>query len=100
MGFEIEKTEIKELIIKGKKQGYLTTADLNDGLPPEFIDPERIEDIISVFNDMGIAFYENEPDAEALLLVQGREEETDDEVTAEELAAALVPISSEFGRTT
>lgn len=101
MGFETEKTEIKTLIAKGKSQGYLTTADLNDGLPPELIDPERIEDIISVFNDMGITVYENQPDAEALLLTaQNGEDSTEDEVTAEELAAALAPMGSEFGRTT
>ncbi|MDF3054993.1 MAG: polymerase, sigma 70 subunit, RpoD [Gammaproteobacteria bacterium] len=96
-----EKAEIKALIIKGKSQGYLTTADLNDGLPPELVDPERIEDIISVFNDMGITVYENQPDAEALLIAaQSNEEDGDDEVAAEELAAALAPISAEFGRTT
>jgi RNA polymerase primary sigma factor len=102
MGFETEKTEIKELISKGKSQGYLTTADLNDGLPPEFVDPERIEDIISVFNDMGITVYENTPDAETLLLAtqDNDEEGGDDDVAAEELAAALAPISAEFGRTT
>jgi RNA polymerase primary sigma factor len=98
-----EKAEIKALIIKGKSQGYLTTADLNDGLPPELVDPECIEDIISVFNDMGIIVYENQPDAETLLIAtqqQSNQEDGDDEVAAEELAAALAPISAEFGRTT
>lgn len=97
-----EKAEIKALIIKGKSQGYLTTADLNDGLPPELVDPECIEDIISIFNDMGITVYENQPDAETLLIAtqQANEEDGDDEVAAEELAAALAPISTEFGRTT
>lgn len=101
MSFETDKSEIKALISKGKSQGYLTTADLNDGLPPEFIDPERIEDIISVFNDMGIAVYEQAPDVASLLLPESSEdEEADEEVVVEELAAALVPVDSEFGRTT
>ena len=101
MSFETEKSEIKALIIKGKSQGFLTTSDLNDGLPPEFIDPERIEDIISVFNSMGIAVYEHQPDVETLLLTESREDqEADEEVVVEELAAALVPVDSEFGRTT
>ncbi|HVV68202.1 MAG TPA: RNA polymerase sigma factor RpoD [Gammaproteobacteria bacterium] len=101
MSFETEKSEIKALIIKGKSQGYLTTADLNDGLPPEFIDPERIEDIISVFNNMGIEVFEQQPDVETLLLTEaGEDQEADEEVVVEELAAALVPVDSEFGRTT
>ena len=99
MSFETDKSEIKALISKGKSQGFLTTADLNDGLPTEFVDPERIEDIISVFNDMGIAVYERTPDVESLLLPESTEEdETDEEI--EELAAALVPGDAEFGRTT
>jgi len=101
MSFETDKSEIKALISKGKSQGFLTTADLNDGLPPELIDPERIEDIISVFNDMGIAVYEQQPDVATLLLPESSEdEEADEEVVVEELAAALVPVDSEFGRTT
>src|SRR5262245_40003637 len=99
MNFETDKSEIKALITKGKAQGYLTTAELNDGLPAEFVDPDRIEDIISVFNDMGIEVYEKAPDMESLLLPESAEDdETDEEV--EELAAALVPADVElFGRT-
>jgi RNA polymerase primary sigma factor len=102
MSFETDKSEIKALIIKGKTRGYLTTADLYDGLPAEFIDPERIEDLISVFKDMGITIYEEEPNVEALLVPESpeeeEEEETDEEVEA--LAAALIPGSAElFGRT-
>lgn len=101
MSFETDKSEIKALIAKGKSQGFLTTSDLNDGLPPEFIDPERIEDIISVFNDMGIAVYDQQPDVDTMLLPEGSEDEgADEEVAVEELAAALVPVDSEFGRTT
>lgn len=99
---ETDKFEIKALISKGKTQGYLTTADLNDGLPPEFVDPERIEDIIGIFNDMGIAVYEQAPDAEAFLLSESTEEKAaaDEETFVEEVAAALVSVDSEFGRTT
>lgn len=99
--FETDKFEIKALISKGKSQGYLTTADLNDGLPAEFVDPERIEDIISIFNDMGIVIYEQAPDAETLLLADSAEEKTTDEETfVDEITAALVSVDSEFGRTT
>ncbi len=99
---ETDKFEIKALITLGKSRGYLTTADLNDGLPPEFIDPERIEDIIGIFNDMGIMVYEQTPDTETLLLTETTEQKTatDEETFVEEVAAALVSVDSEFGRTT
>jgi RNA polymerase primary sigma factor len=100
MSLTRDHSEIKALIIKGKHQGYLTTADLNDGLPPECIDPERIEEIISVFKEMGIEIFDEETqgggDTEILL---NAEEETD-EATAEEVVAALAAADSEFGRTT
>lgn len=93
--------EIKSLISKGKAQGYLTLTDLNDGLPPELVDPERLEDIKVIFNDMGIAVYDQTPDAETLLLTDHDEEKNADEETlVEEVAAALVSVDSEFGRTT
>lgn len=99
---ETDKFEIKALITKGKSQGYLTTSDLNDGLPPEFVDPERIEDIIGIFNDMGIMVYEQTPDTETLLLTETTEQKTasDEETFVEEVTAALVSVDSEFGRTT
>ncbi len=98
---ETDKFEIKALISKGKSQGYLTWAELNDGLPPEFANPERIEDIVVIFNDMGIEIYDQAPDAQTLLLGQNTEEKTTDEETfVEEVAAALVSVDSEFGRTT
>jgi RNA polymerase primary sigma factor len=98
---ETDKFEIKALISKGKSQGYLTWAELNDGLPPEFANPERIEDIVVIFNDMGIEIYDQAPDAQTLLLAQNTEEKTADEETfVEEVAAALVSVDSEFGRTT
>jgi RNA polymerase primary sigma factor len=98
---ETDKFEIKALISKGKAQGYLTWAELNDGLPPEFANPERIEDIIIIFNDMGIEIYDSAPDAQTLLLAENTEEKTTDEETfVEEVAAALVSVDSEFGRTT
>lgn len=98
---ETDKFEIKALISKGKSQGYLTWAELNDGLPPEFANPERIEEVVVIFNDMGIEIYDQAPDAQTLLLAQNSEEKTTDEETfVEEVAAALVSVDSEFGRTT
>ena len=97
MDQEQQRSRLKELIAKGKEQGYLTYAEVNDHLPPDIADPEQIEDIISMINDMGIRVAEVAPDAEELLLADN---EATDEVAAEEVASALASVDSEFGRTT
>src|SRR5579872_2594122 len=97
MDQEQQRSSLKELIAKGKEQGYLTYAEVNDHLPPDIADPEQIEDIISMINDMGIRVAEVAPDAEELLLADN---EATDEVAAEEVASALASVDSEFGRTT
>ena len=88
---------LKNLIAKGKEQGYLTYAEVNDHLPNSIVDPEQIEDIISMINDMGIVVHEQAPDEESLLM---SETAATDEDVAEEAAAALASVDSEFGRTT
>jgi len=97
MDQEQQRSRLKELIAKGKEQGYLTYAEVNDHLPPDIADPEQIEDIISMINDMGIRVAEVAPDAEELLLADN---EVADEAAAEEVASALASVDSEFGRTT
>jgi RNA polymerase primary sigma factor len=92
-----QQSRLKELIGKGKDQGFLTYAEVNDHLPDGIVDPEQIEDIIRMINDMGIAVHEQAPDTDSLLLTD--KTATDDEV-AEEAAAALASVDSEFGRTT
>ena len=96
MNQEQQKSRLKELIARGKEQGYLTYAEVNDHLPADITDPEQIEDIISMINDMGIRVSEEAPEAEELLLV---EEAAADEVTAEEVATVLA-VDTELGRTT
>ncbi|MCW8983635.1 MAG: RNA polymerase sigma factor RpoD, partial [Gammaproteobacteria bacterium] len=93
---EQQKSQIKLLIAKGKEQGYLTYAEVNDHLPSDIVEPEQIEDIISMINDMGITVYETAPDADELLMA----EKSTDEDAAEEAAAALASVESELGRTT
>ena len=88
---------LKLLIARGKEQGFLTYAEVNDHLPSEIVDPEQIEDIVNMINDMGIMVHEKAPDAEALLL---SEPVVADEEAAEEAAAALATVDAEFGRTT
>ena len=92
-----QQSRLKELIAKGKEQGFLTYAEVNDHLPDDISDPEQIEDIIRMINDMGITVYEAAPDADELLTT---EENTADELAAEEAAAALAAVETEAGRTT
>ncbi|OGT48045.1 MAG: RNA polymerase sigma factor RpoD [Gammaproteobacteria bacterium RIFCSPHIGHO2_12_FULL_41_20] len=97
MNQEQQKSRLKELIARGKEQGYLTYAEVNDHLPADIADPEQIEDIISMINDMGIRVSEDAPEAEELLLVEN--EAAADEVSAEEVATVLA-VDTELGRTT
>lgn len=90
---------LKALIAKGKEQNYLTYAEVNDHLPESISDPDQVEDIIQMINDMGIKVYETAPDADALLLNDGDEGGTD-ELAAAEAAAALAAVENEAGRTT
>ncbi len=98
---ERRRQRLKTLIKMGKDRGYLTFAEINDHLPENVVDPEAIEGIISTFNDMGVAVYEQAPDAEALLLSDNvvTVASDDDEVEAA-AEAALSTVDSDFGRTT
>jgi hypothetical protein len=92
------QSQLKLLIAKGKEQGYLTYGEVNDHLPSDIVDPEQIEDIVNMINDMGITVFEKAPDAESLLLSDSAVSTDDD--AADEAAAALATVDSEFGRTT
>jgi len=94
------RQELKTLIKMGKTRGFLTHQEINDHLPEKLVNEEILEAIISMLNDMGIAVYEQAPDA-ATLLIQGSSTATSTEEEAEEAAeAALSTVDSEFGRTT
>lgn len=93
-----QQSRIKELIARGREQGYLTYAEVNDHLPEDISDPDQVEDIIQMINDMGINVFENAPDAEQLLITTG--ESTTDEIAAAEAAAALAAVETEQHRTT
>ncbi|MEE9328166.1 MAG: RNA polymerase sigma factor RpoD [Cocleimonas sp.] len=94
----VEATGLKALILKGKEQGYLTYAEVNDHLPDSIVDPEQIEEIVTTIGDMGIKVYEKAPDEDTLVLAE-ETTDTDDEA-AEEAAAALTNVDNDFGRTT
>ncbi|MBP6534326.1 MAG: RNA polymerase sigma factor RpoD [Arenimonas sp.] len=94
------KSEIEELIAKGMDQGYLTLADVNDHLPEDLIDPDEMENIISMINDMGIMVHESAPDIESLLLSGRSSGSSVDVVAAEEAVAVLSSLDNEAGRTT
>ncbi|HCF2094329.1 TPA: RNA polymerase sigma factor RpoD [Pseudomonas aeruginosa] len=91
-----QQSRLKELIARGREQGYLTYAEVNDHLPEDISDPEQVEDIIRMINDMGINVFETAPDVDALLLAEA----DTDEAAAEEAAAALAAVESDIGRTT
>ncbi|HUF74203.1 MAG TPA: RNA polymerase sigma factor RpoD [Gammaproteobacteria bacterium] len=92
------QSQLKLLIAKGKEQGYLTYGEVNDHLPSDIVDPEQIEDIVNMINDMGITVYEKASDAESQILSDNAVSNDDD--AADEAAAALATVDSEFGRTT
>jgi RNA polymerase primary sigma factor len=94
-----QQTKIKELISKGKEQGYLTYAEVNDHLPEGIVDSDQIEDIINMITEMGIVVQEQPPDEDSLSLSDDENQSTDDDA-AEEAAQALVTVDQEFGRTT
>ena len=95
---ETQQSRIKDLIARGKEQGYLTYAEVNDHLPDDISDPDQIEEIIQMINDMGIRVYETAPDAEEILMTDG--DSSADEMAAAEAAAALAAVETEAGRTT
>src|SRR5580700_5189381 len=95
---EDRQSQLKLLIARGKEQGYLTYAQVNDHLPSEIVDPEQIEDIVNTINDMGIPVYEKAPDTESLLASEPSAPA--DEEAIEEAAAALAALDAELGRTT
>ncbi|HIO97862.1 MAG TPA: hypothetical protein EYG71_08060 [Leucothrix sp.] len=93
-----QQSSLKTLITKGKEQGYLTYAEVNDHLPDSIVDPEQIDEIVTMIGDMGIKVFEKAPDEDTLLLNE-EAADTDDEA-AEAAAAALTSVDNDFGRTT
>ena len=95
-----QQSQLKDLITKGKEQGFLTYAQVNDHLPDDSVAPEQIEDIINMINDRGISVHEKAPDADSLILNDEATTDTDDDTAADEAAAALAAVETEIGRTT
>ena len=93
-----QQSRLKDLIARGKDQGYLTYAEVNDHLPEDISDPDQVEDIIQMINDMGIQVFEVAPDADELLMAEG--DASADDIAAAEAAAALAAVETEAGRTT
>ena len=97
MPSDSQQSRLKDLIARGKEQGYLTYSEVNDHLPEDIADPDQVEDIIRMINDMGIQVVETAPDSDSLLMSDG---DSTDEVAAAEAAAALAAVETEAGRTT
>ena len=98
MDQEQNQSQLKQLIAKGKDQGFLTYSEVNDHLPPGIVEPDQIEDIVRMINDMGIMVHETAPDLIDQTLTDSIV--SDDEDAEEAAAAALASVDSEFGRTT
>ncbi|WP_275401766.1 RNA polymerase sigma factor RpoD [Salinicola corii] len=96
MAGNAQQSRLKELIARGKEQGFLTYAEVNDHLPEDIADPDQVEDIISMINDMGINVVEEAPDEDTLMM----SDDSTDESAAEEAVAALAAVESDVGRTT
>ncbi|KVU67695.1 RNA polymerase subunit sigma [Burkholderia ubonensis] len=97
---EERRVKLRALIKLGKERGFLTYAEINDHLPDNFTETEALEGIIGTFNDMGVAVYEQAPDAETLLLNDNAPAASSDDEVEEEAEVALSTVDSEFGRTT
>ncbi|ASL75449.1 MULTISPECIES: RNA polymerase sigma factor RpoD [Ralstonia solanacearum species complex] len=97
---EARRQKLKALIKLGKSRGYLTYAEINDHLPDDMVDAESMDTLVATLNDIGIAVYEQAPDAETLLLNDNAPSVTTEEEAEEEAEAALSTVDSEFGRTT
>jgi len=98
MNQDQQQSQLKQLIAKGKQQGYLTYTEVNDHLPGDIVDPEQIEEIIGMINDMGIQVHEVAPDEDAIISTDSAVTTDDDDAAAE--VAALASVDAEFGRTT
>ncbi len=97
---KLRRDRLKTLIKLGKTRGYLTHGEINDHLPDKLIDAETLEVVISMLNDMGVAVYEQTPDAEALIITDNAPTGSSEEEAEEAAEAALSTVDSEFGRTT
>ena len=98
--YEARRNRLKQLIKLGKDRGYLTFGEINDHLPDDLVDAEAIDGIISTFSDMGIAVYDQAPDAETLLMSENAPMASSDDDVEDEAEAALTTVDSDFGRTT
>ena len=94
------RERLKKLIKLGKTRGYLTHGEISDHLPDKLVDAETLEVVVNMLNDMGVAVYEQTPDAETLLLSNTAPSAATEEEAEEEAEAALSTVDSEFGRTT
>ncbi len=92
-------SQVAALISRGKEQGYLTYAEVNDHLPDSITESEQIEDIIQMLQDVGIPVHERAPESDDTMF-DGNNAEATDEVAEEEAAAVLASVESEPGRTT
>ncbi|WP_407275640.1 RNA polymerase sigma factor RpoD [Halothiobacillus sp. DCM-1] len=98
--YEDQQASIESLIARGREQGYLTYAEINDYLPEGLIDPDQLEEIVGALQDMGIRVAEAAPDSDELNLADEPAVATDEDATEEVVAVLASQVDAEFGRTT
>ena len=94
------RQRLKALIKLGKTRGYLTHGEISDHLPDKLVDAETLEVVVATLNDLGVAVYEQTPDAESLIITDNAPAGSTEEEAEEAAEAALSTVDSEFGRTT
>eukprot|EP01030_Chromulinospumella_sphaerica_P006569 gene6569-6425_t len=94
------RERLKALIKLGKTRGYLTNGEISDHLPDKLVDAETLEVVVATLNDLGVAVYEQTPDAESLIITDNAPTGSTEEEAEEAAEAALSTVDSEFGRTT
>ena len=92
---DIENNGLRELIEKGREQGFITFADINDFLPEDVSDPDQLDEVIQTINDLGLQVLENAPE-EGSDAMEAINQPVAPEPTENEMGA----IESEVGRTT
>jgi RNA polymerase primary sigma factor len=84
---EKEKTPFQILLEKGKNDGFITYAELNENLPEGIIEADRLDEIVEMISDLGIVVQEHAPKSEELAANQANQD-------------AINPIENEIGKTT
>ncbi|WP_426122520.1 RNA polymerase sigma factor RpoD [Pararhizobium sp. PWRC1-1] len=83
---DLSDDAVKKMIKAAKKRGYVTMDELNEVLPSDQVDPDRIEDIMAMLSEMGINVVEDEEADEGPAASEEEDNDADGESEGGELA--------------